>query len=161
MPTRSNTPGQARPSGMTQAALVFLLQALRDRVFRAPVLAMGTTTTRIKTTNDTDFCINGTVYKKAATDNIQVTGLTNTAAGQFRKVRVEINTAGTVSFKEGAVGTTQGVATMPNRSTGKATLGYIEIPASFTYGTTDFNATGVAFFDADPDLDANQLEAPA
>ena len=42
--------------------------------------------------------------------------------------------------------------TLPRRSANKVTLGWVEIPNSFTFGTTAFNAGGVTFYDGDPDL---------
>jgi len=140
------------PQAMNQGDLYNLLQALANACLDNAALAMASTTTKIKTTNAVTFRIAGKLYSKAASDNITVSGLTNTPAATFRKVRVEINAAGTVSFKEGAVGAAQVLAPLPRRSASKATLGWIEIPASFTYGTTDFNAAGVAFVDGDPDL---------
>ena len=65
---------------------------------------------------------------------------------------MEINTAGTLSFKEGAPATAQVNALIPRRTASRATVGWIEIPASFTYDTTLFSASGVAFFNGDPDL---------
>jgi len=140
------------PQAQNQGDVFNLLQALVNACLANPALAMASTTTKIKTTNAVTFRIGAKVYTKAATDNITVSGLTNTAAAQFRKVRVEIDAAGTVSFKEGAVGAAQVLAPLPRRTASLCTLGWIEIPASFTYGTSDFNVAGVAFFNGDSDL---------
>lgn len=150
---------QLAPRGMNQGALINLLKALRNRCFTLGTLAMGSTTTAIKTTNTLQFAISGVNYSKAAEDNVVVSGMTNTGAGQFCKVRVEVNSAGTLGFVQGGFAGNQAEARIPTRSASKATVGYIEIPASFTFGTTDMNASGVAFVNGDPDLDATKLEA--
>lgn len=137
-------------AGLDPTSVFCLLQSLVNRVFGNPNLAVGTTTTRIQVTNQVDFAIANQVYRKAAEDNISVTGLTNTTATQFRKARVEINTAGTVSFKEGPAATAQVNAIMPRRTASRATLGWLQVPNSFTYGTTAFTAG--MFFNGDPDL---------
>lgn len=148
-------------NGVNQHDLVNLLRAMRNRVFSLVTLAMGGTTTRIKTTSTAQFCINGVNYSKAAEDNIDVNvaGIVDTGVGEFCKIRIEVDTAGTVSFVQGGVASAQIHAKVPPRSAGKATLGYVEIPASFVFGTTLFNVAGVAFVNGDPDLGTEVLEA--
>lgn len=144
--------GVARPdSGISWRDIYNLLQALVTGLLGFPNPRMGTTTTRIQV-SAFDYRIGAQVYTKAAQNNVEVTGLTNTAAAQFRKVRIQINTAGTLSFSEGAVAAAQVNAPLPRRTASLVTVGWIEIPASFTYGTTAFNAAGVTFFSGDPDL---------
>jgi hypothetical protein len=153
--------GKLSRGGVNQGDLIQVLRALRNQLGNAPGLAMGTTTTAIKTTNSLNFGINGVRYTKAAQDNVVLTGqgLANTAAGQFCKIRVEVNSAGTLGFVQGGVASSQANAQAPTRSPGKATVGIIEVPASFTFGTTAFNVGGVAFQDGDPDLSTAALEA--
>lgn len=128
-----------------------LLQALANRCFSDGGLAVGGTNTQIKTAAAINFAIAGRVYAKAAEDNVAVT-LTNTGATDYCKVRVEVNAAGTLSFVQGPMATAQVLAVMPPRSASKATVGWIEIPNSFTFATTGFDAAGVTFVDGDPDL---------
>lgn len=134
------------------AELIPLLQALADRCFGKPLLAVATTTTRVKTTNQVDYAANGALARKAAADPVDDFdgAFTNTGASQFCKVRVEINAAGTVTGVQGPIAASQAAAVMPRRTPGLATLGWIEIPASFTFGTTSYGSA--AFFDGDPDL---------
>lgn len=141
-----------QPTAMNQGDLFNLLQALVNRVFGNPGLVVAGTTTAVKVANAVSFSIAGRLYSKAIEDNIVVSGLTNTGVGQFRKVRIEINTSGTVSFREGGVGAAQVSAPMPRRSQDKATLGWFEVPASFTWGTSNTNDSGCAFYNGDPDL---------
>jgi hypothetical protein len=129
-----------------------LLQALTNRVFNNPGLAAGTTNTRVKTANAVTYAIGGRLYSKAATDPVDDFdgAFTNTAAGQFCKVRLEIDASGVVSGSQGVIASAQALAPMPRRSANKATLGWIEIPASFTFGTTSYGTA--TFFNGDPDL---------
>ena len=140
------------PTGVNQDELVKVLQALRNRILAKPTLAPGSTTSRIQVTNSlTDFCIDGVVYRKAAEDNISVGSLTALTAGQACRIRVEISTAGTVSFKQGPIVTgARGTARTPNRTASRATLGYIDVAGAFTFGTTAFSDE--TFADGDPDL---------
>ena len=141
------TPG----SGFDTKSLYALFQDLRTTLLGYPNLRAGTTAARL-TTDAFAFRIGNQVYTTAAQANVQVTGLTNTTAIQFRKVRVEINTAGTISFREGGPATAQAVAEIPRKTENRVTLGWIEIPASFTYDTTSLSAAGVTIRNGDPDL---------
>lgn len=144
-----------QPHAVNQGDVFNVLQALVNRVLGNPLLAKATTGTRFKNTNAVYYSIAGILYTLAATDGHgAVTGLTDTGATQYRKVRIEIDSDGTVSWKEGAAAAAQALAPVPRRSASKATLGWIEIPASFTYGTSEFDASGVAFKQGDPDLGA-------
>lgn len=140
------------PTGVTQDELVKVLQALRNRILAKPTLAIGSTTSQVQVTNSlTDFCIDGVVYRKAAQDNISVGALTALTAGQACRIRVEINSAGTVSFVQGKIVTgARGTGPTPLRTASRATLGFIDVAGAFTFGTTAF--TGNTFTDGDPDL---------
>lgn len=142
-----------RQSGMSHKDLFNLLQSLAYTLLDFPNLRTGTTATRVRV-DAFAFRIGAQVYSKAAEDNVQVTGLTNTSATQARKVRVHVNTAGTLSFTEGAPASAQAVALIPRRAENLVTVGWIEIPPSFTYGTTNFSAAGVTIRSGDPDLGA-------
>jgi hypothetical protein len=145
-------------AAFNKADLIQILRALRSQCFAKAGLAVGTTVTTIKYTGTLTFGINGVMYTAAAADNQDVdAGFVNTAAGQFCKIRVEINSAGVVSAVQGGMGANQLLAPFPPRSASKATLGWIEVPASFVFGTTSF--AGAVFVDGDPDLDALALEA--
>lgn len=139
------------PIGQNQGELIAFLKALRNSPEGKAGLAVGTTTTRIQITNQTDFNINGALYRKAATDNISIAALTATAALQTSRVRVEIDSAGTVTFKQGAVvGGAAGHGIAPIRTASRCTLGIFDMPASFTPGTSV--ASLCTFTDGDPDL---------
>lgn len=139
-------------TGVMQEELVRFLQALRNRVLAKPTLAVATTVAQVQVTNSlVDFMIDGTIYRKAAQDNISVGTLTALTAGQACRIRVEINSAGTVSFVQSKIVTgARGTAPTPLRTASRATLGVIDVAGAFTFGTTTF--AGETFTDGDPDL---------
>ena len=152
--------GKISGLGALQGDIVALLKALRNRCFSNPGLAVGTTTTRIQVTNAIQFAIDGVSYNKAAEDNITIAALTATAAAQNSRVRVEVNTAGTVSFVQGPILSTAAPATpleAPARTASRCTIGYFDMPASFTPGTS--LASLLTFVNGDPDLNTDKLEA--
>ncbi|KKM79420.1 hypothetical protein LCGC14_1350080 [marine sediment metagenome] len=136
--------------GLNQQDLYNVLQALVNRILGDSNFAVGSDTTTIQV-DAFDYQIEDQVYAKAAEDNV-VVSLTDTGAGQFRKIRMEINAAGTLSFKEGAVASAQVLAPAPRRTAGLTTVGWGEIPASFVYATSNFNDGGVTLFSGDPDV---------
>lgn len=101
--------------------------------------AQATTTTRFKTSAATNYTINGQNYTKGTTDNI-ATPNGNTSAGQFRKDLISIDAAGTITVTAGTVAASQGAAVKPACPANQVELGWIEVPASFTAGTTDVTA---------------------
>lgn len=75
---------------------------------------------------------------KAAVTGIAVDAGATTAAGQFRKVLIQMDSSGTITQKVGAAVTTaQADAIKPTVDTDKVSLGWLELPASFTAGTTN------------------------
>ncbi len=140
------------PTGLSQDELIQFLKALRNRVLAKPTLAMATNTTGIQVTNSlVDFMIDGVLYRKAAADNVAVGALTALLAGQACRIRVEINSAGTLNFVQGPIATgARGTAKTPIRTASRATLGVIDVAGAFTFGATTFAAE--TFTDGDPDL---------
>jgi hypothetical protein len=138
--------------GMNQTDLVNLLQSLVNRMMTRAQVRMASTTSQIQV-SAFQYWIGDTYYNKGAQDNINVSAMfTATGAGQFKKLRAEIDTGGTVTVKEGAIAGAQVNAGVPRRTANRCTIGWIEIPASFTPGTTAFNVGGVLFIEGDPDL---------
>ena len=123
-----------------------LIQALINRVLGNPTLVASGTGVAWSAV---DYAIEERVYSLAAS-NVAFSGLTNTSATQTRKVRVEVNAAGTLSFKEGPAATALALASLPRRTASLCTLGWFDVPVSFTYGTTA--ASSLTFYNGDPDL---------
>lgn len=128
------TPAARRGEILAEQALG-AAQANSQAVLFGGDLAVGTTTTRFQV-SQTDYSLGQTTLSKALEDNIQVAAGADTAAGQFRKVLVEVNAAGVVSQKIGGIAATQVDAVLPKGDLDKLSLGWIELPASFVVNTT-------------------------
>lgn len=82
----------------------------------------------------------GAVVALAATGATAVPAGAATAAGQFRKVLIEKDSANAVSTVVGNIAADQASAVLPAGDPTKISVGYIEVPASFTPGTTSLTA---------------------
>lgn len=131
-----------------------LLQALVNRSAYGNY-RVGTTTTRVRA-DAHGFWIGAQAYTVAAADPVADFdgAFTNLGAGECCRVRLEIDAAGAITGKQGAITTAIATAPVPRRSASKATVAIIEIAvaAGFTFGTTAYNAAGVTFRQGDPDL---------
>lgn len=103
-------------------------------------LAVGTPTTGLDITAG-EVTIGQALVALAASAANAVPAGAATAAGQFRKVLVERKADGTVVFVVGAIAAAQADAPLPKSPNADAiSLGWIEVPASFTPGTTALTA---------------------
>jgi hypothetical protein len=93
--------------------------------------------TQMEISAATDYKIAGVFKQKAATQDIATTAGMNTGASQYRSVLVELDAAGAVSFVISAIAAAAPVA-LPAKTVGKCAIASIQIPASFTSGTTAF-----------------------
>lgn len=109
-------------------------KAVSNHVTIDPVLAPGGTPANIKV-SAFSYKLNGLVYNKAGADNIMAPG-TSTGADEFLKILVCIDSSGTVSVVAGEKAATQAAAELPDTPANKLAIGYLEIPESFTSGTT-------------------------
>lgn len=96
--------------------------------------------------DDTDFQVSafhykigGVAYYKAAADDIAPPGA-STTSGQFRKVLLSIDTAGAITATAGAVAASQAAAVLPDTPDGDLPIAYLELPASFTSGSTSITS---------------------
>ncbi len=141
--------GQITQKGFNDADLVDLLRALRNIVLGKPSAAAGSVLTTGVQNAAFDYMVDGQVKNKASNTGVAFpAGLTNTAAGQKCKLRMEIDSTGAVTYKQGpidAIGDKY-----PIRTPGLCTVASIDVPASFTFNTTA--AAGLTFTDGDPDL---------
>lgn len=87
--------------------------------------------------SDLEAVLGQAIVNKAAQTGIAVLAGTDTAAGQFRKVLIQMDAAGTITQKSGAIAGTQADAIKPAPDTDKISLGWLELPASFVPGTTN------------------------
>lgn len=99
-------------------------------------VAVGTTATKFNTTAG-EVVLAGAIVAVAATvDNVVDAGST-TGAGEFRKVLVEVDVNGAVAQVVGAKAASQAAAVLPDGDPTRISLGWLEIPASFTPATTN------------------------
>lgn len=113
------------------------------RAFTSGLLAIATTTSKVKTvTNTISYCIGGVMYEKAATDNLFVHTDTTVQAADTTKYY------GLFLDKDGAASIVQGTSTkLPEYDPALyCMVGYIKVvtvAVTFTPGTTAHNAAGV------------------
>jgi hypothetical protein len=142
---------QLKPNGMDQGSLHQYLLALATRALSTPALATAAAAT-IAVGSTFTYSIAGKLYSKAS-GTLTLTTAVSTGASEFRKCRIEIDAAGTYSVIPGTIAAAQALAAVPMKSgADKATVGWFEVPASFTGGTTNTNVAGFAVYSGDPDL---------
>jgi hypothetical protein len=114
---------------------------LGTRCFDNAGLAIGTTTTTVKTANAIDYCINGMVYSKAATDDFFVhTDLTVQADGTTKYYLLTIDASGNDHVIQG---TATALPDVPSAQCPVGALKIVTSGAAFTPATTAHGAAGV------------------
>lgn len=117
-----------------------------NQCFGYPLLAEGTNSGTLKTTNAVTYRIAGINYTKAATDNIAITAAAVQATDTYCLYLVSINANGDVTTTKGTAVATD-TAVLPACPADNAVLGYFKIAlssaATFTAGTTDLGAANV------------------
>lgn len=129
-----------------KADYALLRAQLLNRTIQAPLLAEGTNSATIKTTNAVSFSINGVLYTKAATDNIAITAAAVQAVSTYCLYLVSIIADGTVTVTKGTASAADD-AVLPALPADSAPLGYFKIATNgsttYTAGTTDNGAGGI------------------
>jgi hypothetical protein len=127
---------------------------LGNRVMSNPGIAIGTTKSKAKTANTTEYCIDGVIYSKAATDDLFVhTDVSVQAVGTTRYYALCLDAAGAATVIAGATtanvaGSTYPIAAkMPPIPSTVCLVGAIKIvtDATHTYtpATTLNDAAGI------------------
>lgn len=174
--------GILAPSGQDAGSGVGILGALlqaynalvtltENAAYTAAAIAMGTTTTTVKTVNTLTFLIEGVFKSKAATDNFWTVAMLQAAPG-FAVIPIGsraiflflIDASGVGSVIQGPVGTTDLLATVPMDTIpqGKCIAGTCKVvctAANFTPGTDAWNKGSVTFTFADG-YDASLVGCP-
>lgn len=103
-------------------------------------IANGTTAGKLKLSADAEYCIGGTFYRKAATDDLwDLSGKTDTTGAQYRAYQLLLDSAGTASLGDGsnAASAAAAIAALPAVVSTKAVIG------TYVAGlSTDFNGAG-------------------
>lgn len=110
------------------------------RAFTSGALAIGTTKSKVKTAAAINFCIDGIMYLKAATDDLFVfTDLTVQAANTTKFYALCLDASGAASI---VTGTSTG---LPDIADTLCVVGYVKIvtTAAFTPATTLLDAAGI------------------
>ena len=113
-------------------------------------LAIGSDTTKIKTASICKYLVDGILYTKAATDDIDPTACSAQAASKYAMYLVSINATGTVKVLKGADAANEAAAKLPTPAAGEAPIGAILVATAasgsgvpFTMGTSNLAGTGV------------------
>lgn len=125
-----------------ESALVSLgkvQSALADGIFTSAAIAIGTTTTKVKTATATRYFINDVYGLLAATDDFWTLSGTVTNA-KFNVFVLYITSAGVAGAAMGTEGTTRSAVVMPTIPANCAIVGFVEInptgTGNFVGGTT-------------------------
>ena len=127
--------------------------ALGTHCLDAAGLIEGTNANTMKTANAIDFCIDGILYTKAATDNIAMTAAVVQAVSTHCMYLVSIDKAGLVTTTKGVEAAVADDIFLPSTPALNCVVGAFKIvtdaSTTFTSGTTDLGATGITdtFFD--------------
>ena len=93
------------------------------RCFQSPVLAIGTTVQKVKTTAAINYCIDGSMYTLGATDDAFThTNVTQQPAYTTCYYLLSLNSAGTALITQGNFCTTNSAGTVVTSLTGNAKL---------------------------------------
>lgn len=113
--------------------------ALANGIFTSAAIAIGTTTTKVKTATATRFFINDVYGLLAATDDFWTLSGTVTNA-KFNVFVLYIDSTGAAGAAMGTEGATRGAVVMPTIPEDAAIVGFVEInptgTGNFVGGTT-------------------------
>jgi hypothetical protein len=113
------------------------------RAFTSGAIAIGTTKSKVKTASIVNYCIDGLMFVKAATDDLFVfTDVTVQAINTTKYYMLCLKTDGSALIVNGAVGSTL----LPSCPAGYCPVGYLKIvtgAATFTPATTLLDAANI------------------
>lgn len=156
----TNEPRASQARAALELANVAGAYAL-NRTFANAGIAIGTTTTKVKTANTTPFTVSGTWFSKAATDDFWTLSGTVVAASSWQKYALLMDNTGAASIREAtqslvsaaavswtnisALGSWAPLLTILNAGT--VIVGYLTVATdathTFTPGTTALGAAGI------------------
>lgn len=127
--------------------LVAWLDAVENSVAGKAGVATGTTTSKVKTANQVDFFINGSVFRKAATDDFWTLTGSTVAISSFQKWLLCVDSSGAASVVIGTAASTAAGVVLPALPANKSVFGVLTVAtdASHTFipGTTLLGAAGI------------------
>lgn len=126
-----------------RTALVNARVALTNMSLADGGIAIGTTTTKIKTAATVNYLIAGVFYAKAATDDFWTLTGFNCTNGNFNKCLLCIDSAGAMQIAVGTEGASAGAVVLPAIPASYAVVGMVQVnptgTGDFTGGTTDLD----------------------
>lgn len=129
--------------------LVAWFDAEANTVAGKASVATGTTTSKVKTTNQTDFFVNGSVFRKAAADDFwTLTGAVQPISS-WRKYLLCVDNAGAASVVQSSADSLVSAAAVPLPAlpANKSVFGVLTVATNgattFTPGTTLLGAAGI------------------
>lgn len=140
----ATNPGVA-PAALTSSAPAVIVAINPAALTTSTTLGIGNGTTagRLRTNADIEYAIGGTIYRKAATDNLwNLSAETDTTGAQYRAYRLYLDSAGgaTAAPSANAASAAAALAALPANVATKVTVGIFVAGPS-----TDFdNAGGLA-----------------
>lgn len=139
MPARSIAVNSRTSQEGAIATLEKIQSALANGIFTSAAIAIGTTTTKVKTATATKFFINDVYGNLAVTDDFWTLAGTVTNA-KFNVFLLYITSAGAAGMVMGTEGATRGAVVMPALPANCAPVGFVEInptgTGNFVGGTT-------------------------
>jgi hypothetical protein len=128
--------------------LVAWMDAVENSVAGKASVATGATTSKVKTTNQTDFFVNGSVFRKAATDDFWTLTGAVLAISSWRKYLLCVDNAGAASVVASGDSTVSAAAVaLPALPANKSVFGVLTVATNgattFTPGTTLLGAAGI------------------
>lgn len=138
-----------------QADIASVISQSNTKALSGCTLDEGTDDATIKTTAAILYMIDGTLYTKAATDNIATGSAAAQTAGTgvYCAYTASLNSTGTLSMVKGTEGSSvAGALAGATGEAGKCPIGVVVVQSdasTFTLGTDDFSddAESVAFYD--------------
>lgn len=145
--------------GVYDIARALNAQRWQSQLLSLPAIANGTTNGTLKTTTTTTYKIGGKVYSKAATDDLwDLTGITDTASGEYVAVALFLDASGTATYGASNVKATSAAALLDlERVLGlaahaaKAVIGVFVADPSTDFDAALTGQTGVALHLGLPD----------
>ena len=136
---RSVAPATGQAPGTINDAFKAVQKAMLDTCLTTPTLAIGTTTTKVRTTAACRLLIDGVYVLKASTDDaFTLAGTVNNAT--FNVFVMTITAAGTCTARMGTAGATRAAVVWPAIPDGEVVVGFVEInptgTGNFVGGTT-------------------------
>jgi len=139
MPAKSIAVNSHTSQETAIATLEKIQSALANGIFTSAAIAIGTTTTKVKTATATRFFINDVYGLLAVTDDFWTLSGTVTN-GMFNVFVLYITSAGVAGAAMGTEGATRGAVVMPTIPEDAAIVGFVEInptgTGNFVGGTT-------------------------